>query len=89
MEKNGYNEAIKYYNTAMDYYKCANATNHPYMASLYHGNARICCAQKQYTEALNYYQRSLVIQQEHLPSNHPDMAINLIGIGDVYRNVGK
>ncbi|CAF5115828.1 unnamed protein product, partial [Rotaria sp. Silwood1] len=87
MEKNDFNEATKCYNTAMDCYKRANATNHPFMASLYHGIARTQCAQKQYTNALNNYQRSLDIQKQHLTSNHPDMATNLIGIGDVYRIV--
>ncbi|CAF2513792.1 unnamed protein product [Rotaria sp. Silwood2] len=89
LEKNNFIEATKFYNTAMDCYKRANATNHPDIASWFYGVARICCAQKQYSDALIYYQRSLGIQKQHLPSNHPDMATNLIGIGDVYRLVGQ
>ncbi|CAF4351719.1 unnamed protein product [Rotaria sp. Silwood2] len=89
LEKNDFNEAMKCYNKGMDCYNRANATNHPDMASWYHGVARIYCAWKQYSDALNYYQSSLNIQQQHLSSNHPDTALNHVGIGDIYRIVGQ
>ena len=37
----------------------------------------------EYPKALSYYEKALAIQQQSLPSNHPDLAI-ILNIGNVY-----
>ena len=42
----------------------------------------------EYSKALSYYEKSLEIQQQSLPPNHPDLAASYMGIGIVYDKHG-
>jgi tetratricopeptide (TPR) repeat protein len=85
-EQGNDNEAMDYYNIAIDYYRQAHAENHPHMAALYHGVASIHHDYKNYVEALNYYKQSLAIQEKYLPSAHSDIATNYDSIGTIHRH---
>ena len=41
----------------------------------------------EYPKALSYYEKALAIQQQSLPSNHPDLALSYSNIGeDVFQH---
>ena len=42
-----------------------------------------------YTAALDYYQKALVIRKKTLPENHPDIALSYGNIGVVYFRKGE
>jgi tetratricopeptide (TPR) repeat protein len=44
--------------------------------------------QGEYEEAIEYYEKSLNIEQKTLPANHPDLATSYNNIGAVYNNMG-
>jgi tetratricopeptide (TPR) repeat protein len=43
----------------------------------------------EYSKALSYYEKALEIQQETLPTNHPDLAASYNNIGTAYCGMGK
>lgn len=43
----------------------------------------------EYTMALSYFEKGRAIQQQILPSNHPDLALSYNNIGLVYSNMGQ
>ena len=45
--------------------------------------------QGEYKEAIIYYEKSLAIRQQSLPSNHPDLASSYNNIGAVYSMMGE
>ncbi|CAF4933927.1 unnamed protein product, partial [Rotaria sp. Silwood1] len=47
------------------------------------------CRSRNYTEALEFYQKSLEIREKCLPSNHPDLAATYNGIGLIHDNMGE
>jgi tetratricopeptide (TPR) repeat protein len=44
--------------------------------------------QREYQEAITFYEKALVIQQQSLPPNHPDLAKSYLNIGSVYGSMG-
>jgi len=59
------------------------------MADFYNNIAVVYYDQKKYTEALDFYKKSLAIRKQHLPSNHPAIAASHNNIGLVYSNLNK
>ncbi|CAF4134465.1 unnamed protein product, partial [Adineta steineri] len=57
-------------------------------APFYHQLGSIKDDQGEYPEALTYYEKSLAIYQETLPSNHLNLARSYINIGTAYYNMG-
>ncbi|CAF1197662.1 unnamed protein product [Adineta ricciae] len=57
-------------------------------ADTYNQLGTIKYKQGQHEEAIILYHKSLEIQQQSLPSNHPDVASSYNNIGNVYRNMG-
>ncbi|CAF1299635.1 unnamed protein product [Adineta steineri] len=57
-------------------------------APVYHQLGQIRLNQGEYQEALTYYEKSLVIYQKTLPSNHLNLAHSYNNIGLVYKNIG-
>ena len=45
--------------------------------------------QEKYREAIEFYEKSLEIEQKYLPSTHPDLAASYNNIGTVYKNMNK
>ncbi len=41
-----------------------------------------------YSNALSNYEKALEIQQQSLPSNHPDFGVSYYNIAEVYYNMG-
>ncbi|CAF0907690.1 unnamed protein product [Adineta steineri] len=64
------------------------ATNESDRANIYHQLGRIKYYQGEYSESLTYYEKSLSIRQQSLPSNHPDLGISYSNIGLVQYNMG-
>jgi tetratricopeptide (TPR) repeat protein len=56
-------------------------------APIYHQLGWVKDEQGQYQEAIRFYEKSLAIYQQSLPSNHPDLAISYNNIGLVYDNM--
>ena len=43
----------------------------------------------EYSTALSYFKKTLEIQQQTLPPNHPDIAMTNNNIGMIYQSIGK
>jgi tetratricopeptide (TPR) repeat protein len=57
-------------------------------APLYGQLASIKDDQGEYPEAIKLYEKTLEIQQQSLPPNHPNLGISYNNIGEVYDNMG-
>ncbi|CAF1495891.1 unnamed protein product [Adineta steineri] len=57
-------------------------------ASIYDQLGKIKYNQGEYPEALTYYEKTLAIDQNTLPSNHLNLAVSYNNIGVVYRKMG-
>jgi len=64
-------------------------TNQGEKSHLFHYLGYIKDNQGRYTEALEYYEKSLEIDQKTLPTNHPDFAQSYNNIGSVYEKMGE
>ncbi|CAF0976087.1 unnamed protein product [Adineta steineri] len=58
-------------------------------ASIYHQLGLIKYNQGEYQEALIFNKKSLAIEQQSLPFNHPDLASSCNNIGNVYESMGE
>ncbi|CAF1255316.1 unnamed protein product [Adineta steineri] len=63
-------------------------TNESDKAPIYHQLGRIKLSQGEYQEALCYYEKALVVRQQSLPLNHPDLGDSYNNIGGVYYSKG-
>ncbi|CAF1072341.1 unnamed protein product [Rotaria sp. Silwood1] len=63
--------------------------NETVRASRFYYLGEIKCHKGNYTEALEFYQKSLEIREKCLPSNHPDLAATYNGIGLIHDNMGE
>ncbi|CAF3820928.1 unnamed protein product, partial [Adineta steineri] len=57
-------------------------------APIYHQLGRIKYNEGEYQEALCYYEKALVVRQQSLPLNHPDLGASYNNIGGVYYSKG-
>ncbi|CAF1358544.1 unnamed protein product [Adineta steineri] len=58
-------------------------------ADIYHQFGSIKYGQKNYQEALTFYEKSLDIRQKTLPPNHPNLAKSYNNIGVVHNSMGN
>jgi tetratricopeptide (TPR) repeat protein len=58
-------------------------------AHLFHQLGRIKDGQGKYAEAIEFYEKSLEIEQKTLPANHPHLATSYNNIGGVYDHMGE
>ncbi|CAF1021556.1 unnamed protein product [Adineta steineri] len=64
------------------------ATHESDKASIYYQLGRIKRNQGEYQKALSYYEKTLAIRQQSLPSDHPDLGHSYNEIGSVYDSMG-
>ncbi|CAF1357787.1 unnamed protein product [Adineta steineri] len=65
-----------------------HATNESVKAKIYYQLGQLKDNQGEFQEALSYSEKALAIQQQSLPSNHPDLGASYDNIGNVYRHIG-
>ena len=58
------------------------------MASFYNNIGIIYREEEKYFEALDFYEKSLAIQEKHLPADHPDLGASYNNIGGVHDCLG-
>ena len=64
-------------------------TNQGEKSRVFHELGAIKYNQGKYTEALEYYEKSIEIKKKTLPANHPSLAASYNNIGLVYYNMGE
>ncbi|CAF0895902.1 unnamed protein product [Adineta steineri] len=64
------------------------ATHESDKASIYYQLGQIKRNQGEYQKARSYYEKTLAIRQQSLPSDHPDLGHSYNDIGSVYDNMG-
>ena len=84
-----YNEALKYYNLALEIKEKILGKDHPSTATTYNNMARVYKAQGNYDEALKYYNMALEIREKNLGKDHPSTATTYDNIAGVYKVLGS
>ena len=80
-----YNEAMKFYNIALEIKEKILSKDHASTAATYNNIAGVYRAQGNYDEALKFYNMALKIFEKTLGKNHPDTATTYNSIAAVYR----
>jgi tetratricopeptide (TPR) repeat protein len=83
-----YQEAIRFYEKALEISKKALPPNHPDLAASYNNIGEVYKHMGDYSKALSSYEKALAIQQKSLHPNHPDLGGSYNNIGLVYFNLG-
>jgi tetratricopeptide (TPR) repeat protein len=92
MAKNGqgeYEEAIRFYEKALEIRRKALPLNHPDLAESYNNIGLVYNNMGEYSKALSFDEKALEIRQKTLPPNHPDLAESYNNIGSVHNNIKK
>ena len=82
-----YEDAVQYYETALEIFQKTLSGNHPDFARSYNNIGLVYNNMGEYSKALSYYEKALEIYQKTLPENHLDLAISYNNIGVVYQNI--
>ncbi|CAF1352934.1 unnamed protein product [Adineta steineri] len=84
-----YEQAIEYYEKALEIQENTLPENHSYLAISYNNIAGVYMDRKEYSKALSFFEKALVVDEKILPENHPDLATCNNNIGLVYMNMGE
>jgi tetratricopeptide (TPR) repeat protein len=87
-EQGEYEDAITFYDKAIEIDKKTLPPNHLSFASTYNNIGMVYGKMGDYPKALSYYEKALEIRKQSLPPNHPDLAKSYNNIGIVYENMG-
>lgn len=83
--QNKYENAIKFYQNAIELYKVTVGENHPYIADCHLRFGRVYRNQGSYNLAMERFEKAGFIYQKVYSDSHPRMAEAYVGIGDIYR----
>jgi tetratricopeptide (TPR) repeat protein len=83
-----YQEAITFYEKALQIKEKSLPPNHPDLASYYNNIGEVYHNMGDYSKALSSYEKALAIKQQSLPPNHPSLGKSYNNIGAVYDNMG-
>jgi tetratricopeptide (TPR) repeat protein len=83
-----YQEAIRFYEKALEIYKKTRPPNHPDLGSFYNNIGLVYSNMGDYSKALSSYEKALAIRQQSLPPNHPDLGASYNNIGLVHDSMG-
>jgi tetratricopeptide (TPR) repeat protein len=83
-----YEEAITFYDKAVEIYKKTLPPNHLTFASTYNNIGIVYSKMGDYPKTLSSFEKTLEIQQQSLPPNHPHLAMTYNNIGAVYYSMG-
>jgi tetratricopeptide (TPR) repeat protein len=84
-----YEEAIIFYEKALDIYQKKFPSNHLDLSMLYNSIGTVYLRVGEYSKALSYYEKQLEIDRKCFPSNHPNLACSHNNIGNVYFVMGN
>jgi tetratricopeptide (TPR) repeat protein len=84
-----YQEAITFYEKALEIYKKTLPPNHPNLAMSYNNIGAVYESMGEYSKALSSHEKVLEIRQQSLPPNHPHLASSYGNIGNVYHIMGE
>jgi Tfp pilus assembly protein PilF len=84
-----YNEALFFYERAMEIFQKSPPANHPDLATSYNNIGLVYHNMGEYSKALASHEQALEIRQKSLPANHPDLATSYNNIGSVYDDMGE
>jgi tetratricopeptide (TPR) repeat protein len=84
-----YEEAIIFYEKALDIYQKKFPSNHLDLSMLYNSIGTVYLRVGEYSKALSYYEKVLEIRQQSFPRNYPKMAASYSNIGIVYQKMGQ
>jgi len=82
-----YEDAIKFYDKALEICKKTHSSTGPNLASCYNNIGSVYFNRKEYEKSLSSHEKALEIRQQSLSSSHPDLAASYNNIGVVYRNM--
>ena len=68
-----YNDALKYYQKALEILLKFYGESHPHVATYYNNIGAVLDSQGNYNEALNYYQKALEVYLQIYEESHPDV----------------
>jgi tetratricopeptide (TPR) repeat protein len=80
--------ACFYHSIALAYAETRTPVNQFDLANTYHSMGLTYKSEKDYSRALDFFQKSLNIRQLCLPNNHPDLADVLTDIAHIYNHQG-
>ncbi len=83
--QNKYENAIKFYQNAIELYKVTVGENYPYIADCHLRFGRVYRNQGSYNLAMERFEKAGFIYQKVYNDNHPRVAEAYVGIGDIYR----
>jgi tetratricopeptide (TPR) repeat protein len=84
-----YQEAIKFYQKALEIKKEMFSPNHPNLANTIIALGNVYYSMGEYSKALSSQEKALEISQKSLPPNHPDLADSYNNIGSLHGQMGK
>ena len=84
----GLEEAMEFYQKALEIRLHILGENHPDVAKTYYNIGNIWFQRGDYDKALECYSKSLEIKRISLGETHPSVAISLFGCGNVWRSKG-
>jgi tetratricopeptide (TPR) repeat protein len=84
-----YQEAIRFYENALEIRQNALPANHPDLAVSYSNIGLVYDNLGEYSKALSYQEKALEIREKTSPLNHLDSAVSYNNIGCVYNNMGE
>jgi tetratricopeptide (TPR) repeat protein len=83
-----YQEAITFYEKALEIHKRTHPPNHPNLGGSYNNIGGVYYNMSDYSKALSSHEKALAIRQQSLPPNHPSLGASYNNIGMVYHNMG-
>ncbi|CAF3487270.1 unnamed protein product [Adineta steineri] len=86
-DQGDHENAIWYYQKALEIFQKSLPSNHPNLVTSYNGIGNQFAKLGQYSKALSYYEKAHEIKQNTLPSNHHDLVISYNNIGNVYNKM--
>ncbi len=84
-----YEEALKFYNMALDIREKILGKDHPDTATIYNNIAIVYKDLGNYEEALKFYNMSLDIREKILGKDHPSTAVTHENLAELYRDMGN
>jgi tetratricopeptide (TPR) repeat protein len=83
-----YEEALKFYENALEIYKRTPSPTDLNLASCYNHIGNVYVSMGDYSKALSSHEKALEIQQQSRPLNHLDLGTSYNNIGNVYHKMG-
>jgi tetratricopeptide (TPR) repeat protein len=87
VDQGKYEEAIGFYEKALEIRQKTLPANHPDFATSYNNIGGVYKNMGEYSKALSSHEKALEIRQKTLPANHPDLATSYDTNGSVFDNM--